>query len=91
MINGSISESFFIAFMSLLQFNPVCSFGTSLMEGWVFFINRVLVSLAIIIFILNFFISPVFFGEEPSSNGTFIGLILLCICLISLIDEVKKK
>ncbi|SIS14252.1 hypothetical protein SAMN05878482_1204 [Peribacillus simplex] len=53
--------------------------------------NRLLVVLAIIIFIVNFVVSPMFFDEPPNSYGTFIGLILLSISLISLIDQVNKK
>ncbi|MCM3155788.1 hypothetical protein [Priestia megaterium] len=53
--------------------------------------NRLLVVLAMIIFIINFVVSPVFFNENPNSYGTFIGLILLSIALISLIDQVNKN
>lgn len=53
--------------------------------------NRLLVVLAMIIFIINFVVSPMFFNEPPNSYGTFIGLILLSIALISLIDQVNKK
>ncbi|MDV7767820.1 hypothetical protein [Peribacillus sp. CSMR9] len=53
--------------------------------------SKLLVGLAIIIFIVNFVVSPMFFDETPNSYGTFIGLILLSISLISLIDQVNKK
>ncbi|MGE7759757.1 hypothetical protein [Peribacillus sp. NPDC097895] len=53
--------------------------------------NRLLVIFAIIIFIVNFVVLPMFFDETPNSYGTFIGLILLSISLISLIDQVNKK
>lgn len=53
--------------------------------------NRLLVVLAMIIFIINFVVSPMFFDETPNSYGIFIGLILLSISLISLIDQVNKK
>ncbi|WP_349768613.1 hypothetical protein [Priestia megaterium] len=53
--------------------------------------NRLLVFLAMIIFIINFVVSPMFFNETPNSYGTFIGLILLSIALISLIDQVNKN
>ncbi len=53
--------------------------------------NRLLVVLAMIIFIINFVVSPMFFNETPNPYGTFIGLILLSIALISLIDQVNKN
>jgi len=53
--------------------------------------NRLLVILAMIIFIINFVVSPMFFNETPNLYGTFIGLILLSIALISLIDQVNKN
>jgi protein-S-isoprenylcysteine O-methyltransferase Ste14 len=61
------------------------------MIGGILNVNRLLVFLAIIIFIVNFVVSPMFLNEAPNSYGTFIGLILLSIALISLIDQVNEK
>lgn len=51
--------------------------------------NRILVSIAIIIFIIEYFIAPLT-HLDTGKYGTFIGLILLSIVVLRL-DDVKRK
>lgn len=51
--------------------------------------NRILVSIAIIIFIIEYFIAPLTY-LDTGKYGTFIGLILLSIVVLRL-DDVKRK
>lgn len=51
--------------------------------------NHILVSIAIIIFIIEYFIAPLT-HLHTGKYGTFIGLILLSIVVLRL-DDVKRK
>lgn len=42
-------------------------------------IYKILLYMAISIFIWNYFVGPMFFHDESSDSGLFIGLMLLCI------------
>jgi hypothetical protein len=53
-------------------------------------IDKLLVVLAMIIFILNFLVFPMILKQKPDNDGTFIGLMLLSISVIRLID-IKNK
>ncbi|MGG1595292.1 hypothetical protein [Terribacillus saccharophilus] len=53
-------------------------------------LDRILVSLAIIILVINYPINRWFFSEDPEPTGTFISLIIICIVLLRLIDRDKK-
>ncbi|MDF2910720.1 MAG: hypothetical protein K0Q56_1601 [Sporolactobacillus laevolacticus] len=52
-------------------------------------IYRVIVSFAIIIFIISFISQNFFHTAEP--YGNFIGLMLLCIAVMKLIDDKNKR
>lgn len=43
--------------------------------------------MAVIIFILNYFVGPTFFNVEPNNTGLFVGLMLLCV----VIDHILKR
>lgn len=51
---------------------------------------RVLLKMAILIFVINYFALPTFFNIEPDSSGTFIGLILMCIVIMNLLDRKQQ-
>lgn len=50
-------------------------------------IYRILLILAVIIFITNFFILPGFFDIETSNTGTFVGLIMLAAIIGHLLNK----
>jgi hypothetical protein len=52
--------------------------------------DKLLVGLAVIIFILNFLVSPMILKQQPENSGTFVGLMLICIVVIRLIDSKNK-
>lgn len=58
-------------------------------ENYFMSIDRLIVVLAIVIFILDF-ISKLFFHQN-SEYGTFIGLMLLSTAVIRVIDNKNKK
>jgi O-antigen/teichoic acid export membrane protein len=53
-------------------------------------LDRILVTLAIVILIINYPINRWLFSEPPDTTGTFITLILICVVLFRLIDRDKK-
>lgn len=53
-------------------------------------LDRLLVGLAMIIFILNFLVLPMILKQQPNNSGTFVGLMLICIAVIRLIDSKNK-
>ncbi len=42
-------------------------------------IYKVLLYMAISIFIWNFYVGPTFFNHDSSNSGLFIGLMLVCV------------
>ncbi|MDT2046817.1 MULTISPECIES: hypothetical protein [Bacillaceae] len=50
-------------------------------------IYNILLALASLIFVVNFFIAPTFFHMEVDDSGTFVGLMLLIIVLKHLLDK----
>ncbi len=45
--------------------------------------------MAIIIFIINYFVMPTFFNVNPTDSGLFIGLILICIVIGHILNREK--
>ncbi|WP_157100916.1 hypothetical protein [Salisediminibacterium beveridgei] len=54
-------------------------------------VYRILLIITILIVIVNFLITPLFFDNRPDDTGTFIALILICIILSKLLEDQKVK
>lgn len=52
-------------------------------------IYKVLLFMAIAIFILNYFVGPSFFNMESSDTGLFLGLMMLCMVIGHILDREK--
>ncbi|WP_280771622.1 hypothetical protein [Salipaludibacillus daqingensis] len=52
-------------------------------------IYRILLYMAILIFVLNYFVQPTFFDMAPDDTGLFVGLILLCIVIGHILNREK--
>ncbi|MBM7602863.1 hypothetical protein JOC75_000833 [Metabacillus crassostreae] len=54
-------------------------------------IYKILLIMAMVIFVLELYISPTFFNVEPDDTGLFLGLTFLCIILGKLLSDNHKK
>ncbi|WP_223700624.1 hypothetical protein [Sutcliffiella deserti] len=54
-------------------------------------IYRILMILAILILIIDYFVGPTFFDSSPSDNGTFVALMLICIVVNHLLINSENR
>ncbi|MBM7644445.1 hypothetical protein JOD45_000638 [Scopulibacillus daqui] len=53
-------------------------------------VNKLLVVLAMAIFVSNFFVLPILFKDQPENTATFVGLTLLSIVIMDILREKDK-
>jgi len=52
-------------------------------------IYKILLFMAISIFIMNYYVGPTFFNVESSDTGLFTGLMMLCIVIAHILRREK--